>query len=99
MSSFDLKSLLYFLFTFLYLANVFPILMFNSYSQPKSFCFVSTSSFKNNIENENIEFRILRYVLHCSGFFGARSENPKINKRAGPNNSGDVGFFFFFQEK
>ena len=44
----------------------------------KSFCFVFTSSFKNNIENENviitknlfnfIEFRILRYVLHCSIF-------------------------------
>ena len=28
-----------------------------------------------------IEFRILRYVLHCSNFFGARLENPKINKR------------------
>ena len=28
-----------------------------------------------------IEFRILRYVLHCSIFFRARLENPKINKR------------------
>ena len=24
---------------------------------------------------------MLRYVLHCSNFFGARLENPKINKR------------------
>ena len=44
-----------------------------------------------------IEFRMLRYLLHCSIFFGARLENPKINKRGsggGPNNSQGVGFFF-----
>ena len=82
----------------------------------KSFCFVFTSSFKNNIEKRKHseksisfdfnEFRILRYVLHCSIFFGARLENPKINKRegggggcggwgCGPNNSWGSDFFFF----
>ena len=68
----------------------------------KSSCFVFTSSFENNIENEsiqNFEFRILRYVLHSSVFFGARLENPKINKRGwggggGPNNSRGVLLFF-----
>ena len=33
------------------------------------------------------------YVLHCSNFFGARLENPKINKRSrgggGPNNNAE----------
>ena len=63
-----------------------------------------TSSFKKNIENEKnskksisfdfIESRILRYVLHCSIFFGARLENPKINKRVIPNNSGGGPIFF-----
>ena len=43
-----------------------------------------------------IEFGILRYVLHCSNFFGARLENLKVNKRdgGGPNNSRGGGFFF-----
>ena len=72
----------------------------------KSFCFVFTSPLKNNTENESIpknlfdfiEFRILRYVLHCSIFFGARLENLKINKGGGrgggPNNSRRSDFFF-----
>ena len=72
----------------------------------KSFCFVFTNPLKNNTENESIpknlfdfiEFRILRYVLHCSIFFGARLENLKINKGGGrgggPNNSRRSDFFF-----
>ena len=38
---------------------------------------------------------MLRYVLHCSIFFGVRPENPVINNREGgdcPNNSGGIGF-------
>ena len=46
---------------------------------------------KKSISFDFIEFRILRYVLHCSIFFGARLENPKINKRGCPNNSGGEG--------
>ena len=53
-----------------------------------------------------IEFRILRYVLHCSMFFGVKLENPKINKwgrgGGGPNNSrgggGGRGLDLFFKK-
>ena len=64
---------------------------------------LKTKTFEKSISFDFIEFRILRYVLHCSVFFGARLENPKINKRrgptGGPNNSGrgggaGVGLFF-----
>ena len=34
----------------------------------------------------DISFFYLTY--YCSKFFGARLENPEINKRGGPNNSG-----------
>ena len=37
--------------------------MFNSYSQHKSFCFVFTSSIKNNIENENIGKNIFHSIF------------------------------------
>ena len=62
----------------------------------KSFCFVFTSSFKINIENEDIRKNLFHSILlnfetkvrfTLFNFFGARLENPKINKRGG------VGFF------
>ena len=73
----------------------------------KSFCFVFTSSFKNNIENENIRKNLfhsilLNYVLHCSIFFGARLEIPKTNKRGvliTAGGRGEGGHWIFFQEK
>ena len=70
----------------------------------KSFCFVFTSSFKNNIEKENIRKNLFHSISNTkvrftlfNFFFGARHENPKINKRGGggPNNSGRGGWIFF----
>ena len=46
---------------------------------------------------------MLRYVLHCSNFFGARLENPKINKRGvlitAAGMAGGEGIGFFFQKQ
>ena len=36
---------------------------------------------KKLISFDFTEFRTLRYVLHCSIFFGVRLENPKTNKQ------------------
>ena len=49
---------------------------------------------KKSISLNFIEFRILRSVLHCSNFFGARLEYPKTNEWWGLINSRGVGFFF-----
>ena len=58
----------------------------------KSFCFVFTSSFKINTENEDIRKNLFHSILlnfetkvrfTLFNFFGARLENPKINKRGG----------------
>ena len=38
-----------------------------------------------------IEFRILRYVLHCSNFFGARLFFSEKNKRGGGGGEGGLG--------
>ena len=55
-------------------------------------------TFEKSFSFDFIEFRILRYLLHCSHFFGARLENLKNNKRGrgGPNNNrgGESDFFF-----
>ena len=56
---------------------------------------------KKSISFDFVRCQILRYVLHCSNFFGARLGNPNINKLGGPNNSGKeggFGFFFFFKK-
>ena len=90
-----------FLYTFLYVQQLSTL-------KRKSFCFVFTSSFKNNIENENIRKNLFHSILlnfeyqgtfyTVQFFFGARHENPKVNKRGGPNNSGG-GRIFFFKKK
>ena len=46
----------------------------------KSFCFVFTSSFKNNIENENIRKNLFHSILLNSEYY-----------KVGPNNSGGGG--------
>ena len=44
---------------------------------------LKTKTLEKSISCDFIEFRILRYVLHCSNFFGARLQKPKFNKRGG----------------
>ena len=58
---------------------------------------LKTKTLEKSISCDFIEFRILRYVLHCSNFFGARLQKPKFNKRGGGVLITVGGSDFFFK--
>ena len=68
---------------------------FALFSQANLKITLKTQIFEKSISFDFIELRILRCVLHCSIFFGARLENPKINKRGVLITAGEGGLNFF----